>query len=53
MSASRLTQSPTASVPNVVTWSVCGTIATAKPSSYSSATVRLTPATVTLPFSIR
>src|SRR6185312_12194091 len=50
-STSRLTSSPGPSSPSVVTSSVCGTSATAKPASASAATVSDTPSTVIEPFS--
>src|SRR5437764_573223 len=50
MSTSRLTASPLAFLPSVVTARVCGMIATSKPSAVSEATVRLIPSTATEPF---
>ena len=52
-STSRLTRSPGRLVPSVVTSAVCGMIATVKPSSRGCTIVRLTPSTVTEPFSTR
>jgi hypothetical protein len=52
-STSRLTRSPGRLAPSVVTSAVWGMIATVKPSSSGSTTVRLTPSTVTDPFSTR
>src|SRR5207253_11007220 len=50
-STSRLTSSPAVSSLRVVSASVCGIRATAKPSSSSAATVRETPSTAIEPFS--
>src|SRR5437763_9408365 len=50
-STSRLTGSPGASAPSVVAANVCGTSATAKPSSSSAATVSEVPSTAIEPFS--
>ncbi len=52
-STSRFTRSPGRLAPSVVTSAVWGMIATVKPSSSGCTIVRLTPSTVTDPFSTR